>query len=82
MSAVTGRQFCQSHHVGLVLEGTLHIQMADGIELEFKDGDVLEIPPGHDAWVVGDRKVVKGAVAVAEGARVLAPILLEAELEL
>jgi hypothetical protein len=27
-------------------------------------------------------KVVKGAVAVADGARVLAPILLEAELEL
>jgi hypothetical protein len=27
-------------------------------------------------------KVVRGAVAVAEGARVLAPIILEAELEL
>jgi len=58
MRAVTGTQFCQSHHVGIVLEGTLRIQMADGVELEFHTGDVLEIPPGHDAWVVGDQRVV------------------------
>jgi len=32
--------------------------MADGVELEFHAGDVLEIPPGHDAWVVGDEAVV------------------------
>jgi class 3 adenylate cyclase len=54
MSAITGTQYCQSHHVGMVISGTLHIQMADGAELEFNPGDVLEIPPGHDAWVVGD----------------------------
>jgi len=28
--------------------------MADGVELEIGPGDVFEIPPGHDAWVVGD----------------------------
>jgi len=28
--------------------------MADGTELEVAPGDVFEIPPGHDAWVVGD----------------------------
>lgn len=32
--------------------------MADGVELEFAAGDVLEIPPGHDAWVVGDEAFV------------------------
>lgn len=58
MKPIIGQQYCQSHHVGIVLEGTLHIQMADGIELEFSAGDVLEIPPGHDAWVVGDHRVV------------------------
>src|SRR4051794_10059982 len=58
MKPITGTQFCQSHHVGIVLEGTLRIQMADGVELEFHPGDVLEIPPGHDAWVVGDERVV------------------------
>jgi quercetin dioxygenase-like cupin family protein len=28
--------------------------MDDGSEQEFGPGDVLSIPPGHDAWVVGD----------------------------
>jgi class 3 adenylate cyclase len=28
--------------------------MRDGTELEIGPGDVFEIPPGHDAWVVGD----------------------------
>lgn len=58
MPAITGTQFCQSHHVGYVLEGALRVQMADGVELEFHAGDVLEIPPGHDAWVVGEERVV------------------------
>jgi class 3 adenylate cyclase len=58
MKPITGTQFCQSHHVGIMLQGTLRVQMADGVELEFRSGDVLEIPPGHDAWVVGDEAVV------------------------
>jgi len=28
--------------------------MADGTELEIGPGDVFEVPPGHDAWVIGD----------------------------
>jgi len=28
--------------------------MPDGTELEIGPGDVFEIPPGHDAWVVGE----------------------------
>ena len=28
--------------------------MDDGTELEIRVGDAFEIPPGHDAWVVGD----------------------------
>jgi class 3 adenylate cyclase len=28
--------------------------MDDGTELDIQAGDVHEIPPGHDAWVVGD----------------------------
>lgn len=55
---IAGTKYCQSHHVGLTLQGQLRIQMADGIEIEFHAGDVFEIPPGHDAWVVGDEPVV------------------------
>jgi class 3 adenylate cyclase len=45
---------CQYHHLGITLAGRLRAQMADGTELELAPGDVFEIPPGHDAWVVGD----------------------------
>jgi class 3 adenylate cyclase len=45
---------CQFHHVGVTISGRLRAQMRDGTELEIEPGDVFEIPPGHDAWVVGD----------------------------
>ena len=45
---------CQNRHVGYVLTGVLHVQMDDGTELDIHAGDAFEIPPGHDAWVVGD----------------------------
>ena len=45
---------CQNRHVGYVLSGLLHVVMDDGSELDVRGGDAFEIPPGHDAWVVGD----------------------------
>ena len=42
------------HHVS----GRLHVIMGDGSEAEFGAGDVSMIPPGHDAWVVGNEPVV------------------------
>jgi quercetin dioxygenase-like cupin family protein len=30
--------------------------MDDGEEAEIHPGDVFVIPPGHDAWVVGDEQ--------------------------
>ena len=45
---------CQNRHLGYVLSGTLHVVMNDGSELDIRVGDAFEIPPGHDAWVVGD----------------------------
>jgi len=32
--------------------------MTDGIEMEVGPGEVFEIPPGHDAWVVGEETFV------------------------
>ncbi len=51
---IAGTETCQYHHLGITLSGRLRAQMADGTELELSPGDVFEIPPGHDAWVVGD----------------------------
>jgi class 3 adenylate cyclase len=42
------------HHVGYVVSGHLHVEMTDGASLEVMGGDAFQIPPGHDAWVIGD----------------------------
>jgi hypothetical protein len=49
---------CQSAHCGYQLAGTLTTRMNDGTEKTSRAGDVLYIPPGHDAWVVGNEPVV------------------------
>jgi class 3 adenylate cyclase len=51
---IAGTDACQYHHLGVTLSGRLRVQLPDGTELEIGPGDVFEIPPGHDAWVVGD----------------------------
>jgi class 3 adenylate cyclase len=33
---------------------TLHVEMDDGVSLEIGANSLFEMPPGHDAWVVGD----------------------------
>ena len=49
---------CQTRHVSYAIGGTLHVAMDDGTELDIRAGDIHEIPPGHDAWVVGDEPYV------------------------
>lgn len=51
---IAGTDSCLYHHLGLTLQGRLRVAMPDGTELEIGPGDVFEIPPDHDAWVVGD----------------------------
>ncbi len=49
-----GTELSELPHVAVVLSGTLAVQMADGSSEEFSAGDVMMLPPGHDAWSVGD----------------------------
>jgi class 3 adenylate cyclase/mannose-6-phosphate isomerase-like protein (cupin superfamily) len=51
---IAGTPSCQFHHLGFTISGRGHIEMPDGTSMEIGPGDVFEIPPGHDAWVVGD----------------------------
>jgi class 3 adenylate cyclase len=76
---------CQFHHVGVTISGVLRAQMRDGTELEIGPGDVFEIPPGHDAWVVGDESWISvdweamrgyGRAEPASGRRSLFSILM------
>lgn len=55
---IAGTDACQYHHIGYTLSGRLRVQQPDGTELEVGPGDVFEIPPGHDAWVIGDESWV------------------------
>ena len=49
---------CQAPHLQYHISGRLHVVMDDGTAQEFGPGDVSLIPPGHDAWVIGQEPVV------------------------
>jgi hypothetical protein len=49
---------CEAPHFGYQVSGQMKIVMDDGTEILAKAGDAMNIPPGHDAWVVGDEPVV------------------------
>ncbi len=51
---VVGTDLCRALHHFFVVAGRLHVVTGDGAEVELGPGDAGIIPPGHDAWVVGD----------------------------
>lgn len=55
---LVGTSLCQVPHFQYQVSGRIHVLMEDGTEYEFGPGDVCVIPPGHDAWVVGDEPVI------------------------
>lgn len=55
---IVGTDLCEASHFNYIVSGTIRIEMADGTSFDAKAGDVATIPPGHDAWVVGDEPVV------------------------
>ena len=48
----------EAPHFQYHVSGTMHVVMDDGTEGDCKAGDVSLLPPGHDAWVVGNEPVV------------------------
>jgi len=55
---IAGTDSCQVSHLGYVLSGRMRVHMDDGGETEIGPGQVVAIPPGHDAEVVGDEACV------------------------
>jgi quercetin dioxygenase-like cupin family protein len=49
---IAGTDSCQVEH------GRMALRMDDGTEHEFGPGDAFHMPPGHDAWIVGDEPCV------------------------
>jgi class 3 adenylate cyclase len=70
--------------VHVLLAGRLAVRLDDGEEAVFEAGDVFDVPPGHDTWVVGDEIAdlldVSGNVGEfglpATSARVVATLLM------
>lgn len=53
-----GTESCQVPHINYVVSGQLKVVMDDGLEIDMNPGDAVDIPPGHDAWVVGSEPCV------------------------
>ena len=63
---VVGTESCQVNHVGYAVEGQIVVRLENGTEQAIQAGDSYTIPPGHDAWVVGDDRFVGIEVMSAE----------------
>jgi hypothetical protein len=55
---IANTEWCEAPHFQYQVSGTMHVKMSDGTEFDSKAGDVVALPSGHDAWVVGDEPVV------------------------
>ncbi len=55
---MAGTNSCQEAHFGIGISGRMHVKMDDGTEQEFGPSEVVNIPPGHDGWVVGNEPAV------------------------
>ena len=84
LGPIAGTDWCESHHLGYALSGTLDVLTEDGDRLQIHGRSVYEIPPRHDAWVVGDEPFVTvewtssrvvGIASEGPGSRVLATVL-------
>ncbi|HET8602006.1 MAG TPA: nuclear transport factor 2 family protein [Segeticoccus sp.] len=58
LGPIAGTSSCQARHLGYVVSGRMHIVTADGSEGDIGPGDLFDLAPGHDAWVVGDEACV------------------------
>jgi hypothetical protein len=55
---VVKTEWCEAPHLQYVVSGKLRVTMKDGTEFDVGPGDVASVPPGHDAWVVGDEPLL------------------------
>ena len=55
---LAGTSSCELAHTAVVISGRMKVRMNDGTEAELGPGDAHYIPPGHDAWVIGEQPLV------------------------
>ena len=57
---------CQAPHTQYIISGRVRAKMDDGSEEEFGPGDVGHLPPGHNAWIIGNEPYVAIEFRVAK----------------
>lgn len=55
---IAGTESCEVAHLVYTISGRMEVKMEDGTKIEMKPGDMTSIPPGHDAWIVGNEPYV------------------------
>ena len=50
-------EWCEVRHFGVLVRGQLCFRLSDGREFDVGPMSLMDIPAGHDAWVVGDEPV-------------------------
>jgi hypothetical protein len=55
---IAGTDSCQVSHLAYCESGRMLVHMDDGTDQEIGPGDVVAIPPGHDAEIVGEEACV------------------------
>jgi hypothetical protein len=53
-----GTEWCEHAHAGFLAEGSLRFEFDDGCSLEFVAPAIVDVPPGHDAVVLGEGHAV------------------------
>jgi class 3 adenylate cyclase len=67
MKPIVGTPSCLYHHQGFVISGQLEFETDEGAHRVAGAGDVFDVPPGHNAWVVGVEPVVSVEFAGVRG---------------
>lgn len=55
---LAGTDHCRHAHVGFLAHGAIHFEYDDGCAVDVTAPAVVNVSPGHDAWVVGDEPAV------------------------
>jgi class 3 adenylate cyclase len=55
---IVGTEWCEFHHAIYLLSGGIRVQLRSGEERDIRAGEVVDVPPGHDIWVIGDAPAV------------------------
>jgi class 3 adenylate cyclase len=58
MGSLVGEEWCDTRHVGIVVQGKLLFTLRDGTEMEFGPDEIYDCPSGHDSLVTSEEPLI------------------------